>query len=81
MSKIIAHTHSTINKYYINSTPPTPIPLLSTAVLENGGKAGVIYNQEKHIRDLKINGGIGHWGRQSQRIGGRYWVRGLYLHF
>ena len=52
------------------------------AVLENGRKGShilnIIYNQEKHIRDLKISGGIG--GRRSTegRYGGgttdlKYW--------
>ena len=36
---------------------------------------GVIYNQEKHIRDLKISNGIG--GRQSTE--GRYWGGGVTL--
>ena len=41
------------------------------AVFENGGKLGShIYNQEKHIQDLKISSGI----RGGEAVnGGRYW--------
>ena len=45
-------------------------------VLETAVKPkGVIYNQEKHIRDLKISGGIGE-GRWSTE--GRYWGTTVY---
>ena len=44
------------------SRPPNTAALGTgdkTAVLENGNKGFLIYNQEKHIRDLKISSGIG----------------------
>ena len=56
-------------KYYkiVNQSTP-PIPPLS-AVLETLVK-GVIYNQEKHIRDLKISSGMGEAVTGGAVLGG-----------
>ena len=59
----------------VQSTPP-PIPPLSRGTGEKPrywktAVKGVIYNQEKRIRNLKINGGIGGTRSTEGRYRGR----------
>ena len=45
---------------------------------ETGVKGVMLYNQEIHIRDLKIRGGIWGGGQQMGGIGGRWSTEGRY---
>ena len=58
---------------HIQSTPPAIPPLSGLTKKRRYWKTvvkWVIYNQEKHIQDLKISGNIGGCGQRRGGIGG-----------
>ena len=61
-----------------SGTVDPPIPPLSRLAKNGGKRTHIIYNQKKHIRDLKISGDIGGGNQRRCGIGGTI-VQYIYL--